>query len=91
MPRDDPAHKFGIFVKKTKIKEEEDADAKSEQPSDVGLIFHGKTADYKEKDASDKVDDELQLGNAATNDVVEKDAWEDDGIANNDSLKKYDL
>ena len=88
-PWDSCAHKFGIFENKTKINEEEDADAKSEQPSDVSLIFQCKTPNSEEEDASDKVDEELQLRNAAANDVVEKDAGDNDGIADNDSLQKY--
>ena len=34
------------------------------------------------EDAADKVEDGLQLAGATTSDVVEKDTWEDDSIAN---------
>ena len=88
-PQDICAYKFCLFVNNTKINQEEDADAKSEQPNDVGLIFQCKTPNSDEEDASDKVDEELQLGDAAADEVVEKDAWDDDGIADNDSLQKY--
>ena len=77
-----------MFVSKAKIDQEKDADEKSEHTSGVGLIEQAKAADDEEENTSDKVDDELQLRNAAANDVVEKDAGDDDSITDNDSLQK---
>ena len=55
----------------------------------VGLIKEAKAAnDDEEEDTPHKVDDELQLRNAAANNVVEKDARDDDGITDNYSLQK---
>ena len=49
------AHKFGIFVSKTKIDQEDDADAQGEHPSGDGLVGQAKTADGEEEDTADKV------------------------------------
>merc|ERR1719237_1380643 len=42
----------------------------------------------KKENAADKVDEELELRDPAANDVVEEDAGDDDGIADNNSHAK---
>ena len=81
-------HKFGFHVSKTKVDQEDDADAEVENTSYDRVIGDAKTADDKEENAADKVDEELELRDPAANDVVEEDAGDDDGIADNNSLPK---
>ena len=65
------------------LNQEDDSDAKVEKANCVAFIGEAKRADSHKKDAADKVEDGLQLDAIATaSDVVEKDTWEDDSIAN---------
>ena len=75
-------------MSKTKIDQEDDADAQGEHPSGDGLVGQAKTANSEEEDTADKVEEMLKLGDTAADDVVEEDAGDDDGVADNDSLQK---
>ena len=88
LPRYSCACKRGIFISKTKVDQEDDADAEDEDPGGDAIVCQAKAANGEEEHASDKVDEELKLRDAAANDVVEEDAGDNDGIANNKSLPK---
>ena len=77
-----------IFVSKTKVDQEDDANAEGEHPNCEEFIGDANAADDKEEDAADKVDEELKLRDPTANDVVEEDAGDDDGIADDDSLQE---
>ena len=64
------------------LNQEDDSDAKVEKANCVAFIGEAKRADSHKEDAADKVEDGLQPAGATTSDVVEKDTWEDDSIAN---------
>ena len=77
---------FGIFVGKTKVDQEKDADAEGEHPGDVRLVAQAKTSQDDKEDTSDEVDEELHVGNTAANDEVDEAAGHDDGIADKEPL-----
>ena len=77
-----------IFVSKTKVDQEDDANAEGQHPNSIDIIGDANAADDEEEHAADKVDEELKLRDPAANDVVEEDAGDDDGIADNDSLQE---
>ena len=85
-----PRHGYGcgIFVSKTKVDQEDDADGQHENTNCKDFIGDSDAADHKEEDTADKVDEELELREAAASDVVEEDAGDDDGIADDDSLQE---
>ena len=88
LPRYGCAYECGILVSKTKVDQEDDSDAEDEDPGGDAVVGEAKAADGEEENAADKVDEELKLRDAAANDVVEEDAGDDDGIADNNSLPK---
>ena len=81
-------YKGGVLEDKTKVDEEDDADAEGEDTGCDGVVGESKTADGEEENAADEVEEELEAGDAAANNVVDQDAGDDDGIADNDSLPK---
>ena len=64
------------------LNQEDDSDAKVEKANCIAFMGEAKSANSHKEDAADKVEDDLQPAGATTSDVVEKDTWEDDSIAN---------